>query len=622
MSRRVLRSGIVVALAVAALSSCAYYNTFYLARKNYMLATGGLPYAVDKHSTVTGSVAGITAGSVPQYNKAVDFSKKVLGVHPKSKWVDDAYLLWARSLIGKDDPQQALTLLSDFALRYPDSPLKSDAMFYRGVALRHTRKYLESATVLLEFVETWPKHEMAPYAYLERARALIPLERPAEAAEAATVLLERWPNHLLRDRALVARADARLAARDTERARADYRELGTRAGTDDERFAYLLKEVDCLEAGRDFPGALNLLRGAIAFEIEPVLSDTSGRPSAMPTGVGAPRIGERWGRLRMRIGTVHALMGEAPPALEAYEDVIAHYYRQPLGAEAQYRIGYVYETVADDFDRAREEYAKVRQQSPSSAFVAQAASREGQLQRLSQFRAAGGDSTMRQAEAALMRAELYLFQLDKPDRALEEYEKLAVDLKGTPWEAKALAARAWVLRTKFNERQRADSLWWVVVREHPATEAQLAARDYLEAGGIMVPDSLIKLPEAPLVPDSAARLLASPAPVDPRAMGADSLLQLGMRSTLFGGQSSARPPARPGPPDSLRGPGSRPPDSLATRPGAPAVVTDSLRRVPDPIPSPLPSDTTSRVPAPPPIDTTRTPPPLPPTPSPKDTLPR
>ena len=48
------------------------------------------------------------------FNKSIDYSKKVIGQYPKSKWVDDAYLLWARSLLGKEDPRQTVTMLQDF----------------------------------------------------------------------------------------------------------------------------------------------------------------------------------------------------------------------------------------------------------------------------------------------------------------------------------------------------------------------------------------------------------------------------------------------------------------------------------------------------------------------------
>src|SRR5215831_17530933 len=91
---RLARAGVTLVLLGGTLASCAYYNTFYLARKYYYKATDGQPYEVDRDGTT----------QRPNYNKSSDYSKKLLGVYPKSNLVDDAWLMWAKSLIGTDDP--------------------------------------------------------------------------------------------------------------------------------------------------------------------------------------------------------------------------------------------------------------------------------------------------------------------------------------------------------------------------------------------------------------------------------------------------------------------------------------------------------------------------------------
>src|SRR5439155_10626382 len=179
---------------------------------------------------------------------------------------------------------------------------------------------------------------------------------------------------------------------------------------------------------------------------------------------------------------------------------------------------------ADDFDKARDEYARVRDIA-NSAFAAQAGSRLANLDRLAKFKGTGKDSLGSSAEAAFLLAEQYLFQVSKPERALEEYRKIEQQFAGTPYAAKAITAEAWVLSRKLDRRAEADSLFWVVVRKHAATEAQLAARDYLEMEGAEVPEKLIKLPvlhlaradtvRAPARPPEAPTALAGPVPARP-----------------------------------------------------------------------------------------------------------
>jgi TolA-binding protein len=514
------RALVLLSLLVLASTSCAYYNTFYLARRYYDRATEGEPYAVDK--------AG--AASAQNYTKAIDYSKKVLSNYPRSKWVDDAYLLWARGMLGRSDPLETVNLLSDFDSRFPRSPLKPQARFYLGVAYRQARKYREAEETLDDFLKSAPKDELAPYAYLERARALASLERWADAAEAGSRLLDKWPKGKLAPRARAARADALFAQGEYGRAREDFKVMGASATNDDERLNDLLREADCLEAARQYEAELALLKNALGHEVEPVVEAVPITPGAPGTATGGFTITtttegvtsggptDRYGRILNRIGTAQLQSGHQTEALEAYARVLRDYPRTPLAAEAQYRVGYTYETSADDFERARSEYARVKDQFSMSAFTTQASQRLGNLDRVAQFRTATGDTTEKRAEAGFLTAELYLFQNDKPERALEEYQKVARTFPGTPYEAKAMNAEAWVLSRKLKRKAEADSIFWEVVRHHPATEAQLAARDYLEAEGQTVPPELIKLPVPKIaVVDTSVHL--TPPPSETPALG-------------------------------------------------------------------------------------------------------
>jgi tetratricopeptide (TPR) repeat protein len=470
----------LLALAVLA-SSCAYYNTLFVAKRYYYRATDGKPYRFDRQDSPD-------VGSI---NKSIDYSKKLLANYSKSKWVDDAYLLWARGFLAKNDPLQTVTMLQDFTVRYPKSPLAGEATFYRGVALRQARRYTEALAAFDDYFAHSPRKDLLPYAHIERARTLMSLDRPADAAAAAGVVVERWPKSSLAVTARITRAEARFDQGAFDKAREDYHVLGRNSRSDDERLDYLLRESECLESGRHFDEALSLLRGALGHEHEPALSDTTGgRPLMVLQNQGY----DRYGRLLNRTGTVELLAGQTGAALESFRRVVHLYPRHPLAAEAQFRIGYAYEVGADDFDKARAEYQHVKEIGASSPFTDQALQRQTALDQLAKFRTAGGDSSEQRVEAGFLLAEQYLFQLDKPERALEEYRKIQAQYAGSPWAGKALNAQAWVLRRKLDQPAEADSLLWKVVHDYPASEAQLAARDYLEQQGHEVLATLIQQP--------------------------------------------------------------------------------------------------------------------------------
>ena len=566
----------LVATLGALASSCAYYNTFYLARKYYDIAALRQPYVVDRSAAVDNQ----------NFNKSIDYSKKVIGQYPKSKWVDDAYLLWARSLLGKEDPRQTVTMLQDFDLRYPKSPLKAEAKFYLGVAYRRDHKHALAARTLEEFVTEAPRHELAPYAHLERARALRDIMDYTESAAAATRLLERWPKSRLQVQARRVRAESYYLAGDYERALADYHFLGLNAGDDDERLAFLFREAECLEAARAFDRELALLRNAQSHEIRPITPPPSAPAPASPAGVQSPppsaflNPNDRYGRLMVRIGTAKLRKGEVDAAVDDYRSVVRDYPGTPLAAEAQYRIAYAYETAADNFDQARAEYGKV-QGIASSTFADSAQKRLASLERLAKFASTIQDTVEGKAEAAFLLAEQYLFQINKPERALEEYRKIEQQFQHTPWAAKAIVAQAWVLSRKLDRRGEADSLFWVVVRKHAATEAQLAARDYLEMEGAEVPEKLIKLPVLQLAhADTVRRAARAPetptAVVDPVPARADSLGPRPAPTALVPGATLLHGPAPP-PPFGPPAPGAATTGPAPLPAPAPAVTAAAPR---------------------------------------------
>ena len=628
-SRRALFGRLLgLALLVALLPGCVYYNTLYLAKRYYNRSFQDVPYALDKSDL----------SNTAQFPRTIELSKKALAHYPRSKYRDDAYVLWAKSLIGSDDPRQAIRMLEDFETEHPKSSLAADAAFYLGVAQSRSRKHEAALRTFDGYLAKFPKHDMVQYAYYERSRTLLALDRPGEAAQSVSQVIERFPRSRLAQRARIARAEALFAQKSFDASREDYRYLGSRALTDDERLDYLLKEADCLEGAMKFDEAMGLLKDAIAHTREPARSDTTGgRFFTAPTGPGATD----YGRLKLRMGTVLLRSNHLDDALAAYTRVIEDYPRTQLAAEAQYRMGYAYETAADDFDKARVEYARVRDIGAGTAFSDQAAARVTSIDRLAQYRkTAAGDTLERAAEVEFLLAEQYLFQLDKPERALDQYRKIEQQYAGSAWAGKALNAQAWVLARKLGRKSPADSLLWRVVREYPGTEAQIAARDYLEAEGIDVPSELIRLPEkvfthADSVAARAAAAIVAAADSSAHADSVASLTQVPQGSIPLGqhlpvpasGDSlrlgpHAMPfamPVAPAPSDSTRlfgeggaipatapdttrvAPQPALPDSGLVRPGTSPPDTSRVR------PGTSPSDTSFVRPEGSPPDTTRSP---------------
>jgi TolA-binding protein len=248
---------------------------------------------------------------------------------------------------------------------------------------------------------------------------------------------------------------------------------------------------------------------------------------------------EQLGRVLLKEGQALAAVGKPWDAIQAYEQVIDEYRGTPYAAEAQYRIGYTYEVDLEDFDEAQKAYQAVSRHGRSS-FTEDAERRAKNLGTVKNLLAeAASDSasaaTAAAAQAHFMRAELYLFQQDKPEKALAEYQEIQKDFPGTEHEAKAALAEAWVRMNALADTARGRAKYAEVMRRFPDTEYGRRAtrilkgperepspeefdgptlaelRDPLNIASVTARDSLLAATEAPPPVDSTATPAGSPA---------------------------------------------------------------------------------------------------------------
>ncbi|MGH7681874.1 MAG: tetratricopeptide repeat protein, partial [Candidatus Eiseniibacteriota bacterium] len=138
------------------------------------------------------------------------------------------------------------------------------------------------------------------------------------------------------------------------------------------------------------------------------------------------------------------LVGRVPEAIEGYRGLVEKFPRTPVGYEAQFRIGYLYESQLQDYDAAGREYDKLKAQ-PTSQFSDLALRRSQSLATLRQYRQTmASDTTQTKAAAAFMLAELYYFQLDKPESALIQYRQVEAQFPRSVYAPKSAYARLWI----------------------------------------------------------------------------------------------------------------------------------------------------------------------------------
>ena len=159
-------------------------------------------------------------------------------------------------------------------------------------------------------------------------------------------------------------------------------------------------------------------------------------------------------------------------ALEALRRVTTTYGSSTFTPEAQFQIGYTYETYLDSLDAARAAYDQVVRVSATSVFRDQAQQRSRNLQQLQSLATqAEGDSATdqdRAAEAQLGIAELYLLSQNRVEDALRKYRQVVAQYPESRIAPRAAYAVSWtMLRRMEGKRDSALAGFVDLVRRYP-----------------------------------------------------------------------------------------------------------------------------------------------------------
>ncbi|HEY6221669.1 MAG TPA: tetratricopeptide repeat protein, partial [Candidatus Eisenbacteria bacterium] len=424
-------------LLVAA-SGCAYYNTFYLARKYYREGT-----RVQERSLTDEP----SPEAATKYDLVIRQCTKLLSDYPKSKWVDDASYMMGAALYGKRDYLAAIKRFEEFPTKFPNSPYVADARFMEGLSHYRRKEYVDADSIFRDVDTRFPKfpRRWELYYFTGETQSQLKYYSAAEywydrAIGAAKARHERSD-------ALRRLGDAYVRAARPDTAVVLYARCLKVEDRGKQRLDVALARGDALRDMHHYQEALDFLQEWKIFAIAE----------------------NREGELGLRINECLALLGRSNEAIGGYRNLVQKFPRTPVAYEAQFRIGYLYESAFQDFDSAAREYDVLRTQ-PQSEFSSQALRRAQNLSTLRQYRAAmASDTTQARASAAFLMAELYYFQLEKPDSAVMHYRSVEWEFPRSVYAAKSAYARLWIMTHDRNDTLAAMALTDSIVAKYHGT---------------------------------------------------------------------------------------------------------------------------------------------------------
>ncbi len=314
------------------LSSCAYYNTFFNAKKHYK-------EAFEKQKTVKVQEKRLPADIIKHYSSAIDKSWKLINNYgDSSKYADDALLLIGKCHYNLREYLQAERVFSQFLLKYPNSEYVPEAQLWLAKSYIANKKDEEALKLLDELLSGEVEQKIAVQAFY----ILGNLHYQKENYEKALKFLKKTIDTSSDDELL---GNAHYLEGEIYFKLKKYEEAV-------EQFA-LLTDLD-VPVLKEFEARMQQADGFIQ------LKDFTSAESTLKRMLRDIRFTKQFSIIETKLGNLSEIQGDAEYARELYYDILSKYKNDEGVSLAAYYLAQIYEFNDGDFDSAKVYYDKVR----------------------------------------------------------------------------------------------------------------------------------------------------------------------------------------------------------------------------------------------------------------------
>jgi len=430
-----------IALAIMLLfSGCVYFNTFYLAKKNFNEA--------ESKREKQGSEEAV-GGSSAQYQAAIEKSLTVITDHPDSKYVDDALFIIGKSYYHLGDFSKAERKFRELLAAYPESDYYDRALFYLGKCRLKQEEYILARQSFIQVDSVTKNRKWKAEAQYMIGEIEFNERNFEQAVKYFSSYLEKF-------------ADASMAAQVQFKIGQAYDSLENYEASKD---AYLnvadygpsdsLYFESQFEAGESYY-AIDMIDSGYAI-FEKLSKDEKYYSSA--------------GMIRLKLAEALEMKGELEAAIEEYAKITEEFQRSDPAARAFYRMGEIYMLELSDLETAKAMYDSSITANRRSEIYQMALERSTNISKLSQYRQeASAEDLESAARSQFQLAELYVFELENPDTALHEFQVVIDSFPESEYAPKALLARGYIFDKHLGMQDSSRAEYRKIIEKYPTSD--------------------------------------------------------------------------------------------------------------------------------------------------------
>ncbi len=429
---------------VAAVSGCAYFNTYYNAQKLYNSAA-------KKHRHFPDTTAA-TGQEKETLKKAIDKYADLALKYPNSRWVIPSLYNMGNSYYLSGEYDKAARKYQEIWQYYPESRYSAWSQLNNAL-ISFNLKQWDKALWELSQIKTEDKDIAQRTAYLEALVLQSVPDYPRAVISWERFLFKHYKSSL----AVQARYNYARCLFSLKEFTNAIRELETVL---DSRIKSNFRYQAAMLLGKAYQGngrydeALKLYQSLLKRE--------SGQ--------------ERTSAIELEIVNCLAQNAPARNAIREYQELSKKYARTPVSSSALFRVGQIFEDQ-QELDSALSYYNKARNENPDPLIRDAALKKSADISLLLTYRQQSDQQAAEQsAKLQFLMAEHYLFGLRQADSALATYTRVASGFADQPLAPKAWYAAAWTARNYLSDTLRSDSLFSVLIGRYPQTRYANGAR--------------------------------------------------------------------------------------------------------------------------------------------------
>ncbi|GEM_PF-408614 len=341
---------ILILIASFALTSCAYFNTFYNARESYNEALK------EKSALKDDKMA---YGLRKKFDKAIEKCNKTLVSYPDSKYADDALFIIALSYYHKDEFKRAKKIFEDFINQYPQSELLPELKIWYG---RNLWKLGEEALALRQLKKT--------------ARTLENKDLKAQAQLAIAEIFQEKKNL---DSALFYLGKVTESSRKGSIAAETQFKIAQiyLLKNDPQQAVVNLKKVSRFSPTPELKNKMQVLLARIYREAK----DYDAAQELIFAKLGDEGNKGIWGQLELELGLVYLAKKDYESAISRFTQITENYKKKPESAEAYYYLAQLNMTHFHNYEKAQEHFNNVIREDAKSRFAFESKQKASEIKR-------------------------------------------------------------------------------------------------------------------------------------------------------------------------------------------------------------------------------------------------